>query len=110
VEVDDPAALVFGDLGVGQPRLGGECLAGKPGPAQGDGEAPPQFGGAGVEQDRAGVVVAVRAQRFAELVVISGVLLGAGHEDAVRTGPGVSARVTGQCLAVAFPVSVDPPE
>jgi len=44
VEVDDPAALVFGDLGVGQPRLGGECLAGEPGlagegAAQGDGEA-----------------------------------------------------------------------
>ena len=77
VEVDDPAALVFGDLGVGEPGLGGERLAGEPGlagegAAQGDGEAAPQFGGAGVEQDRAGVVVAVRAQRFAELVVVRG--------------------------------------
>ncbi len=106
------SSSIFGDLGVGQPRLGGERLAGEPGlagegPAQCDGEAPPQLGGAGVEQHRAGVVVAVRAHRFAELVVISGVLLRAGHADAMRTGPGVSAWMTGQCLAVAFPASVD---
>ncbi len=76
VEVDDAAALVFGDLGVGDPDLRGKRLVGKPGlagqgPAEGDGEAAPQFGGVGVEQDRAGVVVAVRAQRLAEPVVIA---------------------------------------
>ena len=31
VEVDDAAALVFGDLGEGEPGLGGERLAGQPG-------------------------------------------------------------------------------
>jgi len=46
VEVDYAASLVFGDLGVRNPDLGGEGLAGEPGlagegPAQGDGEAAP---------------------------------------------------------------------
>ena len=54
VEVDDPSALVFGDLGVGQPHLSGERRVGEPGlagegAAQGNSEAPPQLGGAGVE-------------------------------------------------------------
>jgi hypothetical protein len=31
MEVDHAAALVFGDLGVGDPDLGGEGLAGEPG-------------------------------------------------------------------------------
>ena len=31
VEVDDAATLVFGDLGVGDPELHGEGLAGEPG-------------------------------------------------------------------------------
>ena len=80
VEVDDATMLVFGDLGVGDPELRGEGLAGEPGlagqlPAQGDGEATPQFRGAGVEQHRPGVVVAARAQRFAEPVVFPRVLL-----------------------------------
>ena len=66
VEVDDAAPLVFGDLGVGDPDLGGERLVGEPGlagesAAQRDGEAAPQFRSAGVEQDGAGVVVAVWA-------------------------------------------------
>ena len=92
VEVDDAAPLVFGDLGVGDPELGGERLVGEPGlagegPAEGDGEAPPQFGGAGVEQDRAGVVVAVRAQRLAEPGVVAGVLRGrTGGRHAGRSG------------------------
>ena len=112
VEMDDSAALVLGDLGVGKPRLCRERLAGEPGPtgegpAQGDGESAPQLGGAGVEQDRAGVVVAVRAQRFAELVVVSGVLLRAGDANAMRADPGVPAWMAGQCLAVAFPAGVD---
>jgi hypothetical protein len=46
VEVDDAAALVFGDLGVGDPQLCGEGLAGEPGltgesAPQGDTEAAP---------------------------------------------------------------------
>jgi len=46
VEVDHAATLVFGDLGVGGPELGGKGLVGEPGlagkrAAQGDGEAPP---------------------------------------------------------------------
>ena len=112
VEVDDAAALVFGDLGVGDPDLRGEGLAGEPGlagqgPAQGDGEAAPQFGGAGVEQDRAGVVVAVRAQRLAEPVVVPGVLLAAGQADAVRAGLVFPARSAGQYPAVFLAAGVD---
>ena len=112
MEVDDSAALVFGDLGVGEPHLGGERLAGEPGlagegPAQGDGEAPPQLWCAGVEQHRAGVVVAVGAQRFAEPVIVPAVLVGAGHEGAVWAGSGGAAWAAGQFLAAAFPVGVD---
>src|SRR5262249_2502893 len=112
VEVDNAAALVFGDLGVGDPDLGGEVLAGEPGvagqgPAQGDGESAPQFGSTGVEQDRAGVVVAVRAQRLAEPVVIPGVLLAAGQPDAVRAGFALPARSAGQHSAVFLAAGVD---
>ena len=47
VEVDHAAALVFGDLGEGDPQLRGEGLVRQPGlaskgAAQGDGEAAPQ--------------------------------------------------------------------
>ena len=101
VEVDDAAPLVLGDLGVGETGLRGERLAGQPGaagqrPAERDGEPAPQLGGVRVEQDRAGVVVAVGAQRFAEPVVVAGVLLVAGQADTVRAGPAVPARAAGQ--------------
>jgi hypothetical protein len=115
VEVDDAAALVFGDLGVGDPDLGGEGLAGEPGlagqcPAQGDREPAPQFGGAGVEQHRHGVVIAIWAQRLAEPVVIPGVLLATGQADAVRASLALPARSAGQHPAVYFPAGVDCPE
>jgi hypothetical protein len=112
VKVDNSAALVLGDLGVGEPGLCGERLAGEPGlagegPAEGDREAAPQFGGAGVEQHRACVVVAAGAQWLAELVTVAGVLLGAGRAVAVWAGLGVPSRVAGLCLAVEFAVGVD---
>ena len=112
MEVDDATPLVFGDLGVGDPDLRGEGLAGEPGlagqgPAQGDGEPAPQLGRAGVEQDRAGVVVAVRAQRLAEPVVVSGVLLAAGQADAVRAGLVFPAWSAGQHPAVFLAAGVD---
>ena len=49
VEVDAPAPLVFGDLGVGQADLRRERLMGEPGPsgqspANGHGEAAPLLG------------------------------------------------------------------
>ena len=47
------------------------------------------------------------AQRFAEPVVIAGVLLGAGQADAMRTEPGASARAAGQHCAVSFAAGVD---
>jgi hypothetical protein len=88
VEVDHAAALVFGDLGKTDPQLRGQVLVRQPGlagdgPAEGDGEAPPELGGAGVEQDRAGVVVAVRAQRLTEPVIVEGVPVRAGHAPAM---------------------------
>ena len=84
VEVNDAAPLVLSDLGVGEANLRGERLASQPGPArQGpaerDGEPAPKLGGVGVEEDRAGVVVAVGAQWLAEPVVVAGVFLVAGQ-------------------------------
>jgi hypothetical protein len=110
--IPDAAALIFGDLGVGDPDLGGEGLAGEPGltgqgPAQGDGEAAPQFGGACVEQHRPGVVVAVRTDQPAEPVVLPGVFLRAGQADAVRAGLVVPARSAGQYPAVFLSAGVD---
>jgi hypothetical protein len=54
VEVDDAAALVFGDLRVGDPDLVGERLVGEPGlagenTAERDSEAAPEFRRVGVE-------------------------------------------------------------
>ena len=100
-EVDDAAPLVLGDLGIGETSLGGERLAGEPGPAgqrtaERDGEPAPQLGGVRVEQDRAGVVVAVGAQRLAEPVIVAGVLLVAGQAYAVWAGSAVPARTAGQ--------------
>jgi hypothetical protein len=105
VEVDHAAALVFGDLGEGDPQLGGEGLVRQPGlaskgAAQGDGEAAPQFGGAGVEQDRAGVVIAVRAQRLTEPGIIASVPVTAGHTSAVGAGLDAPTRAAALELAV----------
>ena len=101
VKVDDAAPLVLSDLGVGETGLGGERLAGQPspagqGPAECDGEPAPQLGGVGVEQNRAGVVVAVGAQRLAEPVIVAGGFLVAGQADAVWAGSAVPARTAGQ--------------
>src|ERR1019366_3537786 len=105
VEVDHAAALVFGDLGVGDAQLRGERRAAHPGlagecPAQGNGEAAPEFGGRGVEQDRAGVVVAVRAVPAASAGPTSqdaAVFLAAGVDRAEgrRGQGGEDARVLG---------------
>jgi hypothetical protein len=99
VEVDNAAPLVFGDLGVGNPDLDGELLVGQPslagqGPAQADGEAALEFGGAGVEQDCAGVVVAVRAKWLTELDVVPGVPVWAGQPIAVRAALAAAAGVS----------------
>ena len=112
MEVDNAAPLIFGHLGVGDLDLRGESLASEPGvagesPAEGDCEPAPQFGGAGVEQDGAGVVVAVRAQRPAEPVVISGMLLAAGQADAVRASLALPAGTAGQNPAVFLAAGVD---
>ena len=66
VVVDDAAGLVFGDLDEPDADLRRECFLGEADQAgelarQVDGEPAPQVGPAGVEQDVAGVVVAVRA-------------------------------------------------
>ena len=74
---------------------------------EGDGEPAPQFGSAGVEQDRPGVVVAVRAQRLAEPVVIPVVLVAARQPDAVRTGLVVPARSASEHPAVFLAPCVD---
>jgi hypothetical protein len=114
VEVDDAAPLVFGDLGEGDPDLGGERLVGEPGlpgqgPAQGDGETPPEFRGAGVEQNSPGVVVTVRAQRLAEAKVVTVVNLAARHPAAVWAGPAASARSAAQDPASFLATEMDRP-
>src|SRR5262249_41436233 len=88
VEVDDAAPLVFSDLGEGDAELGGKRFVGEPGlagkgAAQGDGESAPQFGRGGVEQDRAGVVVAIGAQWLSEAGIVAGVPVWAGHPVAM---------------------------
>jgi hypothetical protein len=108
VEVDHAAALVFGDLGERDPDLGSQRLVGQPGlaserPAEGDGEAAPQFGGAGVEQDRAGVVVAVRTQRLTESGIVACVPVTAGHVSAMGADLGTSAGTAPQELTVLLP-------
>jgi hypothetical protein len=115
VEVDDAAPLILGNLGVGQPGLGGERLAGESGPAgqraaERDGEPAPQLGGVGVEQDGARVVVALRAQRFPEPVVVAGMLLVAGQADTMRAGLVLPARTAGQYSFVPHAPGVDGPE
>ena len=112
VEVDDAAPLVFSDLGVGDPQLPSEGFDGQPGltgqcPAEGDSEPAPQFGGAGVEQDRLGVVVTVWAQRLAQPVIIPVMLLGARQADAVRAGLVFPAWAASQHPAVLLPTGVD---
>src|SRR5215470_15714904 len=104
--------MVFGDLGKGDPQLRGQglvrhpCLARESTP-QGDGEAPPELGGAGVEQDRAGVVIAVRAQRLTEPGIVAGVAVWTGHASAVRADLDAAARTAAQETAVFLPGQVD---
>ena len=91
VEVDSPAALVLGDLGV----LDGRDLI-QPGgrdpeglgdqPAQGDGEPSPQVRRPPLPDDVGGVVVAVPAQRLPQRRVVVAVLRVAGSRPAMRAG------------------------
>nr|WP_246090102.1 hypothetical protein [Nonomuraea deserti] len=112
MEVDDAAPLVLGDLGEGDRRLPAQRLDRQPvepreTTAQRQREAPPQLGADGVEQHRALVVVAVRAQRLAEPLIVGAVPVGAGHDPPVRADLGVAASVAGQYLAVPLPPRVD---
>ena len=84
VEVDQPAALELGHLGIGQldPHA---VLAGELGEAAADADdgAAPQFGGVSVPHDGRLVVVAVRAQRLAQAGVVFFVPLAAGDPPPV---------------------------
>lgn len=99
VEVDQAALLVLGDLGEGDPqdRVGGLLGHAEPGgdlAAQVGGEAGPQSGGVGVEQDRGRVVVRRGVQRrpeqgvrgFVELAAAAGPDVAAGGGGAVVDG------------------------
>jgi hypothetical protein len=85
------------------------CQAGLAGesPTEGDGEAAPQFRGAGVEQDRAGVVVAVQAQRLTEPGIISGVPVRAGHTPAMRADLDAPTRTAALKMAVFLAGQMD---
>jgi hypothetical protein len=103
VVVDDAAGLVFGDFDEPDADLGAQVflrVAGQAGELAGqvDGEPAPQLRGEGVEQDVAGVVVAVRSRGLAEPRVIGLVTAGAGDVAAVRAAPlaGVAAGPAGQ--------------
>src|SRR5262249_49134790 len=112
MKVDNAAPLVFGDLGEGDPHLGGERLVGEPGlagegTAQGDGEPAPQVGGTGVEEYRAGVVVTVRAQWLPKQGVVSRVYVGARQPDAVGTESAPPSRSAAQDPAVLLAAHMD---
>jgi hypothetical protein len=115
VEVDHATALVFSDLGKRDSDLGGQGLVRQSGlagdgSAQGDGETAPQFRGAGIEQDRAGVVVAVRAQRPTQPVIVAGVPVRAGQAPAMRADLAAPPGMAALELAVFLPVEMDWPE
>ena len=89
-------------LGAGDAEQVGEAAA------KGDGEPAPQFGGVPVERDLPGVVVAVRAQRGAEVGVVVAVDAGAVLGPAVRAERGpAAAGVAGLAGAAG---GVHPPE
>ena len=112
VEVDRAAGLVFGGFAVrdadrvdqavravaaGNPDRGDAAAAGELAEVAFDGllGAPPQLAGLVVPDHVGGVVVAVRAQRLAELGVVAGVAGEAGGGTAVRAGDGIAAGVAG---------------
>ncbi|GAA3952647.1 hypothetical protein GCM10023085_38940 [Actinomadura viridis] len=101
VEVDDAAPLVFGDFGEGDGEGVAELAEGEAGgfgdaSSQGHGEASPQLRREGVEEDGAGVVVAVGAQWLPEAPVLRRVPDGARHRPAVRAGARVAPGVAGR--------------
>jgi len=105
-------ALVLGDFRERDAGLGRKGFAGHPGlagqrAAQGDREPAPQLGGAGVEQDRVGVVVAVRAERLAEPGITAGVQLVAGQRATVRARLAFASRTAAQDAAATFSAGVD---
>ena len=96
VEVDDAAALELGHLREADRHVLAQLGARDAEPvgeaaAQGDGEAAPQLGGVPVERDLPGVVVAVRAQRCAEVGVVVAMDTGAAFGPAVRAEGGLPA-------------------
>ncbi len=75
MEMDEASVLILDDLGVGDPRMIREVRAShthrlRQLSSDTDGCATPQLGGVGVPQDGTGVVEAVRAERFAQPVVV----------------------------------------
>ena len=103
------AGLVFGGLAVRDADLAGQAAV--PGglvqvPFDGLLGAPPQLARLAVPDHVGGVVVAVRAQRLAELGIVAAVAGEAGVMTAVRAPAGVTAGVTGLGPALtAGPVS-----
>ena len=99
MEVHDAAALVFGDLAVGDPQLDAVgAFEGSERAGEGDDGAAPEFAGPAVPDDVVGVVVAVQADRPAEAGGVLGVPLGADQELAVRAGGEVAADAAGPDL------------
>jgi hypothetical protein len=112
VEVDQSASLVFGDFGVGESEGLGEAAAGylaEVGEFAADlhGEAVPELSGVGLPQDRAAVVVAVGAQRFAEARVLRLVAFVAGQGPTVRAGAACAPGSAAQLGAVVLVAGVD---
>ena len=88
VEVDQPAALVFGDLGERQPTMlrpvaGTDTQTGGQGAAQVGGEPRPQRARVGLPQHRADVVVGLRVKSGADPWVVAVVAVPAGAAQKV---------------------------
>src|SRR5262249_33864601 len=92
--------------------LGAKCLVGEPGlsgegAAQGYGEPAPQLRRIGIEQDRAGVVVAIGAQRLSKPGIVAAVPLGTGQPVAMWANLAASAGSATQESAVLLPLDVN---
>ncbi len=99
VEVHDAAALVFGDLAVGDPQFDAvSAFEGAEGAGEGDHGAAPEFAGPAVPDDVVGVVVAVQAERPAQAGRVLGVPLGADQGVAVGAAGDVAADAAGPHL------------
>ena len=115
MEVDRPAPLELGHLGIGDPDQPAqlallEADQAAQGTLDGDGGPPPQLGGQGVPQHLRLGVVAGRAERLAQPRVVLVVAVPAASPGAVRAAGTLPVGVAGQHQPPLRLAGVDPAE